>query len=312
MVAPHVTTFDRGETLLTQLFPENYHAWKDDTGFVYDIMLTKVDTLTNSNERINLTIFESNAKPLTYATNLHFAGTGKCPMNNILAALGCNLNTAMRFFRQAFHEKTGCSWDDRIKVYNERVRARQNDLEQFGATRGGSMKSHTRAIEDAIPFGERVFEYVPPLRSSVGLLPDGSDEVPEIVRKMREQDRPAPTQIDLTDDTVQESAGDLAAETLDFDVDVKQLLAGASDYAAQDPEAFDVTTLQNEEHPFNFDLPFETQPNQTQLATTAGEGLLNFNDDQNFASANESKRKRDDEVEEEALVAMKAATEHPG
>jgi hypothetical protein len=342
MVAPHVATFDRGETLLTQLFPENYHAWKDDTGFVYDIMLTKVDTLTNSNERINLTIFESNAKPLTYATNLHFAGTGKCPMNNILAALGCNLNTAMRFFRQAFHEKTGCSWDDRIKVYNERVRARQNDLERFGATRGGSMKSHTRAIEDAIPFGERVFEYVPPLRSSVGLLPDGSDEVPEVVRKMREQDRSAPTQIDPTDDTVQETAGDLAAETLDFDalfganqpsgrlgvpvaaetdgetaerldfdVDVKQLLAGASDYAAQDSEAFDVTTLQSEEHPFNFDLPYETQPNQTQLATAAGEGLLNFDDDQNVASAHESKRKRDDEVEGgEVPAAKKAATEH--
>ena len=42
-------------------------------------MLTKVNTLTNSNERINLTIFESNASPRTYATNLHFAGTSVVP-----------------------------------------------------------------------------------------------------------------------------------------------------------------------------------------------------------------------------------------
>ena len=43
---------------LAELTPpqENFHAWQDDTGFAYDTMLTKVDTLTNSNERINLTV----------------------------------------------------------------------------------------------------------------------------------------------------------------------------------------------------------------------------------------------------------------
>jgi hypothetical protein len=34
----------------------NFHPFKDSTGVVYDIVLTKIDTLTNSNERLNLTV----------------------------------------------------------------------------------------------------------------------------------------------------------------------------------------------------------------------------------------------------------------
>jgi hypothetical protein len=263
-------------------------------------MLTKVDTLTNSNERINLTIFEMNALPHKYATNLHFAGTAKCPMNNILTALECNLNTAMRLFRKAFHEKTGCNWDDRIKAYNERVSA---------------LKGNTRAIEDAVPFRERFFEYMPPKNSSRGLLPDGRDEVPEVVRQMK-------AQIDLTEED----------ETSDFNA----LFTGASEISGRrlsvpvladineeatesvpvtvmdDPDVFDPTTLPAEEHKFDFST-YETQANQTQLATGVGEELLNLNNDQDVATTHTNKRKRDDhgdEEEEVSLVAEKAATEH--
>jgi hypothetical protein len=266
----------------------------DGTGFVYDIMLTKVDTLTNSNERINLTIFESNtASPRTYATNLHFAGTGKCPMNNVLAAIGCNLNTAMRVFRQAFQEKTGCNWDDRLKAYNERIRARQEDLERYGAIRGGSLESRSRAAEDAVPFAHRPFEYMPP-KNAKGLLPDGTDEVPEAVRLLREQ----PDETERVGDT-------MAAETIDLDM----LLNGTG------PD-FDATSLPVEDHQFEFGplpfetLPFETQADQTQLAVGIGEDLLNLED-----HAHENKRKRGDSEdveggEEEAPVARKASAEH--
>lgn len=44
----------------TDRSPEKYHPFKDSTGFVYDIMLTRVDTLTNRNERINLTVSSKN------------------------------------------------------------------------------------------------------------------------------------------------------------------------------------------------------------------------------------------------------------
>jgi hypothetical protein len=279
------------ERKLTQ-HSENYHAWKDDTGFAYDIMLTKVNTLTNSNERINLTIFESNASPRTYATNLHFAGTGKCPMNNILATLGSSLNTAMRFFRQAFHEKTGCNWDDRLKAYNERVSA---------------LKGNTRAAEDAVPFGERFFEYMPPRNASRGLLPDGRNEVPEVVRQMK-------AQIDLTVDETSDLDALLTGEReLSDRLGVPILAEMNGETIESMSDVFDPTTLPADEHQFDFST-YETQANQTQLAAGVGEELLKFgDDDQDVDTTPTSKRKRvdqGDDGDEESPVAKKAATEH--
>lgn len=136
-------------------------------------------------------IFESNSKPHKYATNCHFAGTNKKPLNNIIEITGSSMTTATRTFRAVFREHTGVSWDDRIKAHNERVLARQDrEAESPGilSTRrgeNGDIKSTTRADEDAIPFDERKFEYMPPLHSAKGWLPDGRDEVPEIVQRMR-------------------------------------------------------------------------------------------------------------------------------
>lgn len=178
-------------------------------------MLTKVDTFTNSNERLNLTVsqkflvhscepllidhlqlYESNAgvpdtdNPPTYATNLHFAGTGKRPMNNILAAMDSSYYTAMRMYRKAFEEKTGVNWDDRIKAHNDRVRARARDVNTPGlhsTSRGenGDIKSKTRATEDETSFEKRKFEYMPPLHAAKGWLPDGKESMPEVLRQIR-------------------------------------------------------------------------------------------------------------------------------
>ena len=128
--------------------------------------------------------------PPKYATNLHFAGTGKQPRNNILAALGSNHYTAIRMWRKAFQEQTGVDWDDRIKAHNERVRARARDGDTAGlySTRrgeNGDIKSKTRAAEDAVPFEKRKFEYMPPLHAARGWLPDGKEEVPEVLRQIR-------------------------------------------------------------------------------------------------------------------------------
>lgn len=133
-------------------------------------------------------IFESNSKPHTYSTNLHFAGTNKRRRNNILAAIGSNLSTALRVFRQSFREQTGVTWDDRIKAYNERIRARERKDEAPGilssrSGKNGGIKSRSRAADDKVPFEERKFEYMPPLHTARGLLPDGKDEVPEIVKQ---------------------------------------------------------------------------------------------------------------------------------
>jgi hypothetical protein len=177
-------------------------------------MLTKVDTLTNSNERLNLTVskelhiqdlatlltdhaklFESNEgvpntnNPPTYATNLHFAGTGKQPRNNILAALDSNFYTAARMYRKAFKEKTGVNWDDRIKAHNERVRFRNRGSDTPGPHSthrdNGDIKSKARAAEDEVPFEKRKFEYTPPLYAARGWLPDGKESMPEVLRQIR-------------------------------------------------------------------------------------------------------------------------------
>ncbi|KAM0706713.1 hypothetical protein Q7P35_006043 [Cladosporium inversicolor] len=179
-----------------EVFNANQHVFKDTTGFEYNCTLTKVDTLTNRKERLVLTLYESNNgvpetdHPPTYATNLHFAGTGKQPKNNILAAIGSNRLTAIRMWRKAFEEQTGVSWDDRIKAHNERVRDRARDGDTpgiFSTRRGenGDIKSKTRAAEDAVPFEKRKFEYMPPLHAARGWLPHGKEEVPEVLRQMR-------------------------------------------------------------------------------------------------------------------------------
>lgn len=141
-------------------------------------------------------LYESNkgvpntANPPTYSTNLHFAGTGKQPRNNILAADKSNRYTAIRMWRKAFKEQTGVDWDDRIKAHNERVRERVRDGDTpalYSTRRGenGDIKSKIRAAEDAVCFEKRKFEYMPPLHAARGWLPEGKEEIPELLRQMR-------------------------------------------------------------------------------------------------------------------------------
>lgn len=145
---------------------------------------------------VHIKLYESNdgvpktANPPTYATNMHFAGTGKQPRNNILATHKSNFTTAVRMWCKAFKEKTGVDWDDRIKAHNERVRDRARDGDTpglYSTRRGedGDIKSKTRAAEDAVPFEKRKFEYMPPLHAARGWLPDGKEQVPEVLKQMR-------------------------------------------------------------------------------------------------------------------------------
>lgn len=111
-------------------------------------------------------------------------------MNNILADLDSNLDTAFRFFRKAFEEKTQVNWDDRIKAHNERVKARNHDADTPGpgSTRfgeNGSVKSKARAAEEKKPFDYRAFEYMPPTYGNKGWLPEGKETMPESLKQRR-------------------------------------------------------------------------------------------------------------------------------
>lgn len=139
----------------------------------------------------HIKLYESNTgEPPKFATNMHFAGTGKQPRNNILAVLGSNRLTAMRMWRKAFKEQTGVSWDDRIKAHNERVRDRARDGDTpglYSTHRGenGDIKSKTRAAEDAVPLEKRKFEYMPPLHAARGWLPNGREQIPGVLKQNR-------------------------------------------------------------------------------------------------------------------------------
>lgn len=86
-------------------------------------------------------------------------------------------------WRLAFREQTGIDWDDRIKAYNERVRAKHIRAESgpFNETRGEDQEN--------VPLADRKFEYMPPVYGPKGLLPNGKDEEPEFVRRKRREDR---------------------------------------------------------------------------------------------------------------------------
>jgi hypothetical protein len=254
-----------------------------------------------------LQIYESNtgapntSNPPTYATNLHFAGTDKQPRNNIIAALESNFLTTMRMWQRAFKEKTSVEWDDRIKAHNERVRnrARDGDTPGLHSTRrgeNGDIKSKTRAAEDAVPFEKRKFEYMPPLHAARGWLPDGREEVPEVLKQTRarineHRDRTeqwmmsggngegpdglplsprqsienarVPVQIDLTEDEPAGEDGGVAPET-GTAAYADSLLAGTREWSAQD-DVFNVDDLvgqQQQEFVFGQDGFNSTLENQ--------------------------------------------------
>lgn len=199
-------------------------------------------------------IYESNnGVPRKYATNMHFAGTGKQPRNNILAACGSNRPTAIRMWNKAFLEKTGVSWDDRIKAHNERVRDRARDGETpglYSTRRGenGDIKSKTRAAEDAVPFEKRKFEYMPPLHGARGYLPNGVEQVPEVLRHMRAKPN---EQRERTEQWT--------------------MMSGANGYGPEDPSSSPRQSIENA-RPVQIDLTEDDPADELDALATPGSG----------------------------------------
>ncbi|EME48813.1 hypothetical protein DOTSEDRAFT_40097 [Dothistroma septosporum NZE10] len=103
-----------------ELLSENHHVYMDQSGFFYDVLITKIHFKTNQNQRHALTIYESHLEPHTYAFNCQYSGSNIEAQNNIIATLGSNWPTAFRAFKKIFGEKTGGKWEDRVKDARER------------------------------------------------------------------------------------------------------------------------------------------------------------------------------------------------
>ncbi|KAK4896059.1 hypothetical protein LTR27_005916 [Elasticomyces elasticus] len=155
-----------------EIFSDNHHIYADATTFKYDITLTKVDTRANRNERYVLTIYESNSQPHTYATNLHYAGTGLTLTNTVIAALGCSIATALHAFKKIFFEKTKVLWDDRLHVMIEAHAKKERA--KAGIPEPGSVRGRPVSESEVVPvdFARQPFVYHPPVYGSRGLMPE--------------------------------------------------------------------------------------------------------------------------------------------
>ncbi|KAK4557088.1 hypothetical protein LTR86_006069 [Recurvomyces mirabilis] len=177
-----------------EIFSDNHHIYMDpNDGFKYEITLTKVDTRANRNERFIITLYETNTEPATYATNAHFAGTALIPSNNIIAALGCSLETAKHVFETAFREKTGVEWEDRISHAQDRLRMEKRARGQAtNSPDNGGGEVLGRAVSESVverenaklkammeekDFDKKVFEYHPPAYGGVGKMPEVRDDM---------------------------------------------------------------------------------------------------------------------------------------
>lgn len=150
--------------------PDNHHIFTDATSFKYDVVLTKVDTKINKNERCAITMYESNGDaPHFYSVNVQTAGTNKPPTNNLTSTVGCNFHTAIRSFKQIFKEKTGVKWDDRVAF--AKARTAREELIRTRAQRNGEDGSGSYDQDDNRNFKDMPFSYHPPMHGAKGLLP---------------------------------------------------------------------------------------------------------------------------------------------
>ncbi|KAF2084620.1 hypothetical protein K490DRAFT_68554 [Saccharata proteae CBS 121410] len=98
---------------------ENHHFYRDESGFVYNITLSRVNPAQNTNERYQLRIYESNANPHTYAMHVrYFDNTGK-EANQLPCPIGTSYSVVFREFRRHFHRNCRVKWEERRKPRKE-------------------------------------------------------------------------------------------------------------------------------------------------------------------------------------------------
>jgi hypothetical protein len=105
---------------------ENHHLYRDVAGFTYNITLIRLMLHLNSNERFVLRLYESHITPHTYAVHLRYHESKKkkdanglamgelTPGGVVIAPIGSSWEQAFGAFKQAFKERTGLAWDDRL------------------------------------------------------------------------------------------------------------------------------------------------------------------------------------------------------
>lgn len=108
--------------------------------------------------------------------NAQFAGTGRLPGNNVLAAMGSNFPTAFRAFKKTFKERTKAEWDDRIENALQRAAREKRDRglgtgSEAGSRPGVPVSERAASVQVVEDFATMPFEYHPPRYGPQGKLP---------------------------------------------------------------------------------------------------------------------------------------------
>ncbi|KAI9812887.1 MAG: hypothetical protein M1827_004405 [Pycnora praestabilis] len=99
--------------MLSEICEDNYHLYRDETGFDYDIVLARFDILTNKNQRYYLKLYETHSHPHLYACYIKYTRPGKTG-TDMLAPLASLFSTAWNAFTKFFKAKTGKAWEMRL------------------------------------------------------------------------------------------------------------------------------------------------------------------------------------------------------
>ncbi|KAH0238261.1 hypothetical protein KCV06_g602, partial [Aureobasidium melanogenum] len=104
------------------LMSENHHIYMDQTGFVYDVVVTKASVELSRLEKASIILYETNAGPPHY-----YSVVVKIPEKtsiddyDLTTVHNVNFPTAFKCLRDNFKVLTGASWDNRIKKFSDGV-----------------------------------------------------------------------------------------------------------------------------------------------------------------------------------------------
>ncbi|KAG9691397.1 hypothetical protein KCU95_g7156, partial [Aureobasidium melanogenum] len=102
------------------LMSENHHIYMDQTGFVYDVVVTKASVELSRLEKASIILYETNAGPPNYYSVVVKIPEKTSPEEYDLTTVhNVNFPTAFKCLRDNFKLLTGVSWDNRIKKFSD-------------------------------------------------------------------------------------------------------------------------------------------------------------------------------------------------
>ncbi|KAG9962759.1 hypothetical protein KCU61_g4352, partial [Aureobasidium melanogenum] len=102
------------------LMSDNHHIYMDQTGFVYDVVVTKASVELSRLEKASIILYETNAgPPHYYSVIVKIPEKTSIDGYELTTVHNVNFPTAFKCLRENFKVLTGASWDNRIKKFSD-------------------------------------------------------------------------------------------------------------------------------------------------------------------------------------------------